>query len=83
MNILVKYGIETMPKHTPTSSLTIGELITDWETKSALGFGDNVRALINGVEQPNSSVIPDGATVVIETRANSKAAWTTAMALVS
>jgi hypothetical protein len=73
MNVKIKYGIDEFDKHTLSDSFTIGQLIRDDETRAYLGYGDNVRALINGVEQPESAIVPDGATVVIETRANSKA----------
>jgi hypothetical protein len=73
MNITVKYGIDQINKHFSNDSATISDLTTDYEVRSALGYGDNVRALINGVEQPGHALIPDGAIIVIETRANSKA----------
>lgn len=73
MNILVKYGIDQFSKSTTMDNVTIGQVVDDYEIKNALGFGDNVRVLIHGVEQPNSALVPDGATLVIETRANSKA----------
>ncbi len=52
---------------------TIGQLIQDRELRITLGYGDNVRALVAGVEQSQQAIVPDGGTVVIETRANSKA----------
>jgi hypothetical protein len=41
--------------------------------KAALGYGDNTKALLNGIEQQRNTVIPDGATVRLETAANTKA----------
>lgn len=73
MNITVKYGIDQINKHVETENVTISQLVDDYTIRAALGYGDNVRALINGVEQPGHAQVPDGATIVIETRANSKA----------
>ena len=39
----------------------------DHNLKAVLGFGDNVKALINGIELGGDVTIPSGATVVIET----------------
>jgi hypothetical protein len=71
--IKVKYGSEEITKtydNPPTVSTVLGSA----SVKAQLGFGDNVRALVNGVEQGNSSVLTDGVTVLIETKANTKAA---------
>lgn len=74
MNITVKYGIDQMPKHYSSDNVTIGDVVSDYDVRNQLGYGDNTRVLINGVEQLSSARVPDGATLVIETRANSKAA---------
>lgn len=73
MNITVKYGIDQIAKHYTSDNVTIGDVVSDYDVRSQLGYGDNTRVLINGVEQPSSARVPDGATLVIETRANSKA----------
>jgi len=54
-------------------SATIADVVGDQELKVVAGWGDNVRALVGGVEQPMTALAPDGGTVVIETRANTKA----------
>lgn len=72
MNATLKYGVQTI-NLSRSFSPTIGELIADPNAKSVLGYSDNVRALINGVEQNSATICPDGCTVVIENRANSKA----------
>lgn len=68
----VKYGCESYDKDS-ISQPTIGEVRSDSTLKAILGFGDNVRALIHGVEQPDEVRVPEGAVVVLETRANTKA----------
>lgn len=72
MTITVKYGVDAANKSFP-SAPTIGQVISSPSLRAELGYGDNVHALINGVEQPNNATVSDGAIVVIETRANQKA----------
>lgn len=68
----VQYGIDKVTRTMP-GMVTVGEVMDDDDVKAVLGFGDNVRVLINGVEQPDDAGVPHGATLVIETRANTKA----------
>lgn len=70
--ITVEYGVDSITKQVG-SNFTIGDLQEDDSLKAALGFGDNTKALINGIEQNRQTVIPDGAVVRIETAANTKA----------
>lgn len=70
--VTIKYGIESLDKSF-TIPVTIRQLRTDANIKAVLGYGDNVRLLINGVEMPDDAVVPNGATVIVETRANQKA----------
>lgn len=70
INVKIRFG-ETISKSFPEGT-TIGVILADRELKAVLGWGDNVRALIQGVEQPNTAVVPDDVTIVVETRANSK-----------
>lgn len=70
--IIVEYGVDSITKQVP-SGFTFGELQDSDAIKAALGFGDNTKALVNGIEQNRNTVIPDGATVRLETAANTKA----------
>lgn len=70
--VTVKYGVDSVDKSF-TVPVTIGSLRRDGNLKATLGYGDNVRLLINGVELTDDVIVPNGATVVIETAANSKA----------
>lgn len=72
ISINVKYGPDTYPK-TYEEAPTFGEVRNDGNLKLILGFGDNTRALVGGVEQNDNTTVPDNCTVVIETRANTKA----------
>jgi hypothetical protein len=70
--ITIRYGIESITKEV-SCSMTVGQVKTNPTFSAALGYGNNVDALINGVSVPNEAIVPDGATVVIETACNSKA----------
>ena len=72
MQITVKYGIEKIDKNVAEGT-TVGQLVGDANIRAVFGCGDNVRALINGVEMSSDVRVPAGATVVFETRCNSKA----------
>jgi len=72
MQTTVKYNVDSITR-TFTTTPTFAQLVADQTIKMALGYGDNVRALVNGIEQPANNLVPDGVEVRIETRANSKA----------
>ena len=70
--ITVKYGVDSVTKQVE-AGFTFGELQDSDTFKAALGFGDNTKALVDGIEQSRDTVIPANATVRIETAANTKA----------
>lgn len=70
--ITVRYGSDSRPV-TVSSGATVGAIIADNSTRLILGYGDNVKALINGVEMSGDTVPSDGDEITIETRANQKA----------
>lgn len=72
MQVTIQYGVERLTK-TYSSNPTVGQIVSDSNIKAALGYGDNVKALLNGIEQPTTVGVPDGSTLVIETAANKKA----------
>lgn len=72
MQITIKYGPDTHVI-TPFNQPTIQALKRDQTARAVLGYGDNVRALIDGVEQPDGVLVPDGALVTMETKCNTKA----------
>ena len=71
-SITVKYGVDQITKQVE-AGFTFGDLQDSDNFKAALGFGDNTKALVEGIEQSRDTVIPDGATVRLETAANTKA----------
>lgn len=75
MTVTVRYGCESYDKEFTTAP-TFGELRTNASLKAILGFSDNSRALLQGVEQPDEVRVPDTqppTVVMLETRANQKA----------
>ena len=71
-NISVKYGVDSINKQVD-DDFTFGDLQDHDSIKAALGYGDNVKALVDGIEQDPGTVIPAGASVRLETAANTKA----------
>lgn len=71
-NITVKYGVDSITKQVE-DSFTFGDLQENDSFQAALGFGDRTKALVEGIEQDRGTVIPSGATVRLETAANTKA----------
>ena len=73
MTIRVVYGIESQDKEC-INPPTIGQVISDPVLKAVLGYGDNVRALVHGVEQPMTALAPNVSQgeILLETKANSK-----------
>jgi hypothetical protein len=71
-SITVKYGVDQITKQVE-DGFTFGDLQDNDSIKAALGFGDNTKALVDGIEQGQETVIPAGATVRVETAANTKA----------
>ena len=72
MNVTVKFGSDTYNR-TYAEGSTIANVLADHDLKAVTGWGDNVRALIGSVEQSRTALLPDGALVVVETKANDKA----------
>lgn len=71
-SITVKYGITPRTTTVPENA-TFGDVLCDNTNKVVLGYGDKVQALYMGVVQDNGSIVPDGATVEVEAKANEKA----------
>jgi hypothetical protein len=71
-SITVKYGVDSINKQVE-DDFTFGDLPASDSIKAALGFGDNVKALVDGIEQDKATIIPPGTSVRLETAANTKA----------
>jgi hypothetical protein len=70
--ITVRYGVDSVTKQVE-DDFTFGDVQESDSLKAALGFGDNTKVLVDGIEQSSDTEIPDGATVRLETAANTKA----------
>jgi hypothetical protein len=73
ISITIKYGVGDEITKAFEDGITVGQVMANQSVKIALGYGDNVRGLIDGVEQPSSMELSDGDVLNIETRANQKA----------
>lgn len=74
--ITVKYGVDQFTTEVP-DDFTIGQLKSEnnehgLRIRMALGHGDNVNALIDGVTQNDNVTVPALGCVKIETAANKK-----------
>lgn len=73
MTITIRHGAQVIEKNYSVAP-TVADLKQDRDLKMQLGFGDNVRVLVNGVAMPDFTTLPAGVgTVTIETAANQKA----------
>lgn len=72
LTVTVKFGLEAVTKQVDPGS-TVEDVVENSSIRAGLGYGDNVRALVNGVEMPDTAFIGDNTTIVVETRCNSKA----------
>lgn len=70
--LLVKYGADKF-EFSYEPPMTVGQLKTNSRVRAALGFGDNVRVMVNGIVQPDNATLPETCTVIVETACNMKA----------
>lgn len=66
-------GGNSITKRVPEGS-TIGDVVGRRDIKVALGYGDNIKVMIDRVEQDMDDVVTQGDTLDIETAAATKAA---------
>lgn len=71
--VTIKYGLQQVTRSVPEGT-TFRQVMQDSTVRAVLGYGDNVRCLIDGDEQPEDGEVSDGDVINIETRANKKAA---------
>jgi hypothetical protein len=70
--VTVRFGTDSASRSF-SDGITVGQVVNDPGIRAELGYGDSLRSLVNGVEQPNNAPAPNGGMIVVETRANSKA----------
>lgn len=72
VSVSVAYNVDSESISVP-SGTTYAQLLANANLKAKLGYGDNVRALVNGVEQSPDAAVVNGTSIRVETRANQKA----------
>lgn len=72
MKIIVEYGVERYEKDSDGSTMSIKDVMADREIRDALGYDEEVNALILGVVQEPSAIYPIGETLSLETRIKNK-----------
>lgn len=70
--ITIRYGLNMQTREVDLDA-TVRSVVGDPNNKAYFGYGDNVRAMIDGVEISANAVIPQGATLTLETACNQKA----------
>lgn len=71
-SVTVRFGLESVTRQME-APVTIGNIRRDANLRNILGYGENCRALINGVAMSDDVVVPANCTVAMETAANTKA----------
>jgi len=71
LTISVSYGLEQNAQVLVEEGTTITQVLD--MVRGALRFGSNVKALIDGVNQPLGNTVRDGDSIEVETAANCKA----------
>lgn len=70
--VTVRYGLETTTADLPEGAKFV-DIRNNRNLRASLGYGDNVKMIVNGIEMPLDALVPWGATVAVETAANQKA----------
>ncbi len=70
--VTVRHGLESATRVFPYG-VTVGQVRRNPNVLAALGIGDNMKILINGVEMPDEAIVPNGGTLFAEARCNAKA----------
>lgn len=70
--VTVRFGVDSVTR-TFDHAVSVGDVRRDTGIKAALGYGDSVRCLMNGIALTDDALLPSGASLTIETAANTKA----------
>ncbi len=71
--ITIKFGAVDATTLSYDVPVTVATLKACRRARAALGYGDNVRVLLDGTELSDATQVPNGSTVIVETKVNSKA----------
>lgn len=69
----IRFGVGNARVSTAPRGTTIGQVIADATNRQALGYPNNVKALIRRVEQNQNTPIANGDVIDLETVGTSKA----------
>lgn len=72
MYLKIKFGWQEATKDFPAAP-TVAQLKADQGLRAELGYGDNVRVLVNGTEAPDFATLSSADRITIETASNQKA----------
>lgn len=72
-NITIRFGLQSLTRGF-SDEASVRQITQDNTVRGYLGFGDNVRAIVNGTPVDSTYQPRDGMSLTIETLANSKAA---------
>lgn len=73
ITVKITFGLgNSMTKDFPVGT-TIGAILNNPQVRAGLGFGDNVRPLVDRVVQDRNTIAQHGMTIDLESAANSKA----------
>lgn len=73
ITIRVRYGAANSVEKQFPDGTTVGAVIRSAQIKAALGYGDNVRPMIDRVAQSLDAPLANGDTIELESAANAKA----------
>lgn len=73
ISVRVSFGGGNSVERSVPEGTTVGTILSDRSVKSFLGFGDNVKAVIDGTAQDASAPLSDGDHILVETVSNQKA----------
>jgi len=74
VTVTIRFGAGNSRTVSVPRGTTVGDVINNAETRAALSYGSNVRALIGRVAQANTLQVADGDTIDIETVGSTKGA---------
>lgn len=74
MKVSIHFGIGNSVTKEYAAGTTVSQVLGDSNLKAVLGYGDNVRAVIDGVPQPGTAELSEGDAIHVETNVGCKAA---------
>lgn len=73
MKVSIHFGIgNSVTKEYPAGT-TVGSVLGDSNLRAVLGYGENVRAVIDGAPQPATAELSEGDEIHVETNVGCKA----------